>query len=164
MGRCLIVANQTLGGAQLDRAVLDRIERGDRQFFIVVPMTAARHETSAWSGGYAIHEGMSPAVMEQVAEEEARRREAMLEEAQRRAEDRLNQMIDRIQSAGGQVEGTVGDADPVVAVKEVLADHVFDEIIVSTLPPGISRWIKMDLPSRVARMTETPVTTIEADE
>ena len=38
-----------------------------------------------------------------------------------------------------------------------------DAVIVSTLPAGVSRWLKMDLPSRIDRMTDAPVTTIEAE-
>lgn len=40
---------------------------------------------------------------------------------------------------------------------------VFNEVIISTLPVGISRWLKLDLPSRTQRMVECPVTTVEAD-
>jgi hypothetical protein len=163
MGRCLIVANQTLGGAKLDRAIRDRIERGEAQFFIVVPMTAPRHE-SAWTGGFTVYEGMAPMQAEQVLQEDARRRAVLAAEACRRADDRLAQMLEAIRSAGGEAEGEVHDADPAVAAKHVLQDQSFDEVLVSTLPPGISRWIKMDLPSRIARLTDAPVTTVEAED
>jgi hypothetical protein len=96
-------------------------------------------------------------------EENERRREAAQEEARRRAQERLDQMIDMIQSLGGEAGGEVGVADPVQATKEVLEHQSFDEVIVSTLPSGLSRWLKMDLPSRVARMTDAPVTTVEAE-
>jgi nucleotide-binding universal stress UspA family protein len=166
MGQYLVVANQTLGGAELDRAIQDRIERGDSQFFIVVPMTAPKHETDAWGRGFSAYEGMSRAQIEQTRtaiEEDARRHEALVDEARRRAQHRMDQMIDKIQAAGGEADGTVGDADPAVAVKDVLRDQSFDEVILSTLPSGISRWIRMDLPSRVARMTKAPVITVEAE-
>ena len=46
----------------------------------------------------------------------------------------------------------VGDADPVVAIDdEYLAGHRYDVIVISTLPTGISRWIKMDVVSRLQR-------------
>lgn len=167
MGQYLVVANQTLGGAKLDRIIRDRIERGDSKFFIVVPMTAPKHEADAWSRGFSVYEGMSRSQMEQArmaVEEDARRLEALFAEARRRAEHRMEQMIDKIQSAGGEADGTVGDADPAVAVKDVLQNQSFDEVILSTLPSGISRWIKMDLPNRVARMTEARVITVEAED
>lgn len=169
MSRYLIVANQTLGGDELDRTVRDRIGRGDSQFHIVVPMTAPKHETGDWTRGFSTGEvatgpGFShmPEEARQVMEDE-RRHEALLAEARRRAERRLDQMIEKIRSAGGQAEGAVGDADPATAVKDALQDQSFDEVIVSTLPTKLSRWLKMDLPSRIARMTDAPVTTIEAE-
>lgn len=164
MPRYLIVANQTLGGELLDRTVQDCIERGDSEFYIVVPATALEHEAKVWGGGFAVHEGGTHPRVEKVARRaaaDARRRDA---EAHRRAQGRLDKMIERIQSAGGEAAGSVGDADPVAAVQEVLNDKSFDEVIVSTLPAGISRWVRMDLPSRIARMTEAPVTTLEAED
>jgi hypothetical protein len=167
MGRYLIVANQTLGGDKLDRAIQARIERGDDRFHILVPMTAPKHEAAAWVDGFPVPEGMTIAQIaeaRQVMEEGERRRAAALVEARQRAEHRLGMMIDRIRALGAQVDGEVGDPDPVVAVKEILQDRSFDGIIISTLPARISRWLKMDLPSQVERMTEVPVTTIEADD
>ena len=66
----------------------------------------------------------------------------------------------RAQSAAALLQGhglnlvgvRVGDADPVLAVDdEFLAGRRYDSIIISTLPPGISRWIKMDVVSRLKR-------------
>lgn len=156
MRRYLIVANQTLGGEHLERAVRDRVERGDSRFYVLVPMTGTQHETSGWSGGF---EGMTPDAVQQAMRQEQRQ----LSEARNRAESRLTQMLDQIRSTGAEAEGTVGQADPVVAVKEILRDESFDEVIVSTLPTGMSRWLKMDLPSRVSRMTRAPVTTLRAE-
>lgn len=169
MPRYLIVANQTLGGDRLDRTIRDRIERGDSHFYVVVPMTAPRHETGGWTHGFPIGEEtpMTAGQSEQVRiamEEDARRSEAELTEARDRAENRLGQIIENIRSAGGEADGAVASADPAIAVRDVLEERSFDEVIVSTLPAGLSRWIKMDLPSRVARMTDAPVTTVEAEE
>ena len=165
MGRCLIIANQTLGGAELDRAVRDCISRDVSEFYIAVPVTPVEHESPEYNTyntrGFASGEGASE-VISRAMEEGARRREAAVEEADRRAQSRLDQMIERIQSAGGQADGALGVADPVETAKAVLADQRYDEVIVSTLPSRLSRWLKMDLPSRVARMTDAPVTTIEA--
>lgn len=50
------------------------------------------------------------------------------------------------------VGARVGDADPVLAVDdEFLAGRRYDAVVISTLPPGISRWIKMDVVSRLQR-------------
>ena len=167
MGQHLIVANQTLGGDALDRAVQDRIQRGEGRFHILVPMTVPKHETAAWVDGFPVPEGMTFAQISearQVMEEAERRREVELAEARRRAEHRLALMLDRVRALGGQASGEVGDPDPVVAVEDLLLHRSFDGIIISTLPARISRWLKLDLPSQVERMTDVPVTTIEAEE
>ncbi len=61
-------------------------------------------------------------------------------------------MIERFRGAGLDVTGQVGDSNPVAAVDDVLiSGAVFDEIIVSTFPPGASHWLGQDVPQRVSR-------------
>jgi CheY-like chemotaxis protein len=55
------------------------------------------------------------------------------------------------------VDGAVGDADPIAAVRNLLATRAFDEIILATLPAGASRWLRMDLGHRLQRVTKLPV-------
>jgi hypothetical protein len=62
-----------------------------------------------------------------------------------------------MQEAGLNVNGSVGDSDPVVAVHETWDPRRFDEIVISTLPTGASRWLQIDLPHRIERMTDAPV-------
>jgi hypothetical protein len=45
----------------------------------------------------------------------------------------------------------VGNYDPVVAVQEELRNRNYDGVIISTLPPGLSRWLGLDLPAQIAR-------------
>lgn len=163
-GRCLVIANQTLGGDALEEAVKDCMNRDLQRFYVVVPRTNVEHEATGWGGGFVVGEYASSEAYRAAMEDNARRREAELEEAQRRAQHRLDLMLEKIQSLGGTAEGEVRFEDPVEAVKIVLErEPDLNEVIVSTLPAGLSRWLKMDLPNRVARMTELPVTTIEAD-
>jgi hypothetical protein len=49
------------------------------------------------------------------------------------------------------------------AIEETLHDREFDEIILSTLPRSVSKWLHVDLPRRVAHLG-LPVTTITAQE
>lgn len=154
MARYLVVANQTLGGAALDRAVRERIERGDAQFHVVVPMVEPAMEVTSWAPQDPLF-GM-PVPIEATQES--------MEEAQHRSERRLRAMVEAITALGGDADGEVGSVDPYSAVEQVLEREDFDEVIVSTLPPGISRWIRMDLPSRIERLAPCPVVTVEADE
>jgi hypothetical protein len=80
------------------------------------------------------------------------------------ARRRLSGALARLRSAGLEVEGAVGDSDPLVAVKHVWAPGRFDEIIVSTLPARISYWLRLDLPRRVEHLTGKPVTHVIATE
>ncbi|HEY7075284.1 MAG TPA: hypothetical protein VH418_07935 [Solirubrobacteraceae bacterium] len=65
------------------------------------------------------------------------------------------------EAAGGHVEGLIGPTDPFVAVQEALAAAAYDEVIISTLPTRVSRWLHMDLPARVERLG-LPVTVVTA--
>ena len=164
MGRCLLVANQTLGGDALDRSVRDCISRGVDDFYVVVPTTKVKDELATWTGGFGVYEGISPDQIHTLSEDAERDHEAALAEARRRAKERLDRMIAKIQAAGGHAEGVVGADDPSEATRAVLARQGgFDEIIVSTLPAGLSRWVRMDVPHRIARLTDVPVTTVEAE-
>jgi hypothetical protein len=74
------------------------------------------------------------------------------------ARTRLEEALERMEAAGlDNVEGSVGDPDPVVAVMETWDPMKFDEIIVSTLPTGSSRWLGLDLPHRLEKLTSVPV-------
>jgi hypothetical protein len=72
--------------------------------------------------------------------------------------DRLEAALERMREAGLEnVEGSVGDPDPVVAVMDVWDPMKFDDIVVSTLPTGSSRWLGLDLPHRLEKLTSVPV-------
>jgi hypothetical protein len=70
--------------------------------------------------------------------------------------------VARMRDAGLDVASVVTDDDPMVAVNETFDPRRHDEIIVSTLPVGDSKWLQIDLPHRVARMTSAPVTHVVA--
>ena len=63
-------------------------------------------------------------------------------------------------AAGSRVEGLVESAgDPYDAVRKHVADGGYEKVVISTLPRRVSKWIKRDLPSRVAALG-TPVEVI----
>lgn len=71
---------------------------------------------------------------------------------------RLEDALERLRAGGLEARGVVGDCNPVVAVKETWDPGKYDEILVSTLPTGASKWLQIDLPHQVERMTGVQVT------
>ena len=70
---------------------------------------------------------------------------------------------ERLENVGvNVVDARVGEPDPYVAVLTALSDEDFDEILVSTFAPGISRWLKADLISRLRDSIDLPVTHVIA--
>lgn len=134
MRRYLIVANQTLLGEPLLDRVRECLAAGPSQFHIVVPATHA-------PGRAAMREDRDRAF----------------------AAKRLADGLERFRALGVDVEGEVGDARPMDAIRDVMLHAApFNEIIVSTLPPGISRWLHQDLPHRIHRTFELPTSTVTA--
>src|SRR5262245_12863208 len=143
MRRCLIIANQTLTSDTLERAVRERIESDPHEFYIVAPATLP-HDQTVGSGGHA----GAP---------------SRVERAQAMAEQRLARALDEMRTAGAVVQGEVGDEDPVPAVSDALSRFPADEIIVSTLPGGLSRWLRRDVLARLRKAVDVPVVHLEAE-
>jgi len=73
------------------------------------------------------------------------------------AEQRLAAAVAALAEGGVRAEGMLADADPIVAVQEAWNPARYDEVVVSTLTEGASRWLQIDLPHRVARLTDCQV-------
>ena len=129
----LVVANRTAGSAELVAALKERAAQGEAKFHLLVPATP---HGVAWA--------------------------ADMHSASPEAEHDVKAAVDNLRAEGLEVDdGRVGDPDPVAAVEDAVNFKEFDEIIVSTLPRHLSKWLKVDLPHRVERATGKPVTHVE---
>ena len=77
---------------------------------------------------------------------------------------RLEAALERLREEGLEVEGQIGDPDPLVAVQEAWDPTSYDDIVVATLPTHASKWLLVDLPHRVERLTGVHVTHVVAEE
>jgi len=131
----LLIANRTAATQTLLDAVSRRADLGDVRFHLVLP---------------AIPRGLHRLVDPEVS-------------GRAEAHERLQAALPHLSAAAGtEVTGEVGDADPMAALHDALYQRSFDEIIVSTLPRRVSRWLRLDLPSK-ARGLGLPVTLVEAE-
>lgn len=134
--RVLVVAHRTAATPALLHAVHERAARGPCAFTLLVPNVA-----------HGLHR---------------------IVDAEDQGEDAAQSVLARAlplleEAAGGHVEGMVGDPEPLNAVQDAVNLQGFDEIIISTLPVRVSRWLHLDLPSKIGGLG-LPVTTITATE
>jgi hypothetical protein len=130
----LVVAHQTAASGALVQAVRERAGEGSVRFHLVVPRRA---------------HGMQRVVDPLEADES---------EAQAVLDEALPLLS---QAAGADVSGSIGDPEPLMAIEDAVNLGRYHEIIVSTLPLGVSRWVKLDLVSK-ARALGLPVTHVVA--
>jgi len=81
--------------------------------------------------------------------------------AREHTQPHLDAALEKLRAEGFEVEGSIGDSDPVAAVQDAVNFGTFDEIVISTLPLRTSKWLKLDLPSKARRASGLPVTHIE---
>jgi hypothetical protein len=153
MRRYLVVANQTLQAAELRDELGKRISAGPCSFFVIVPDTKAAQYDPVAAGGMLPQPGMWWWATYYA-------RPATDEEATAQARERLSLILNGLAALGVPVEGDLGSPDPLEAVGKACADRQFDEIIMTTLPQHVSRWLRADLPHQAQRRFGLPVTTI----
>lgn len=73
------------------------------------------------------------------------------------AQKQVQEAVQRLRDAGLEADGSVGDGDPVIAVTEAWDPKRYDEIVISTLPMRMSKWLHAGLPERIGRLTGAPV-------
>ena len=134
--RVLVVAHKTAATPGLIEAVRERAARGNATFTLLVPNAA-----------HGLHKVVDP------EDQETNEAQEVLELAIPLLE----------KAAGASVEGMVGDPTPMHAIQDAINLRGFDEVIISTLPARVSKWLRLDLPSKVSGLG-LPATTVTAEE
>jgi hypothetical protein len=132
--RVLVVANKTAATPALLDAVRARAARGPCEFTLLVP-----------NATHGLHALVDPE-----------------DQSQNEAETVIELAIPLLEQAvGAPVDAMVGVPEPLAAIQDAINVHGFDELIISTLPTRVSKWLKLDLPSKAAGLG-LPVTTVTA--
>jgi hypothetical protein len=139
MRRYLVVAHKTLGGAHLLEHLHHLREQDPLcRFHLLVPEHHP-HDHS-WTDGETHHA----------------------------AQARVDEMLDTMAAMGMGATGEAGDQNVVYAIGTVLrreGPDAFAGIVLSTLPKGISRWWRFDVPRRVAEAyPRIPLTHLVSDD
>ena len=136
MRHCLVVAHQTLDSPRLADAMLEELTREPCTFHLLVPVLS---HGDGWTWTEA--------------------------EVRATAQEHLNQALSGFRLDGFAIDGEIGGPSPVDAVNDLLLREgadAYDVVLVSTLPHAVSRWLRIDVPSRIARNTGIPVRHVEA--
>jgi hypothetical protein len=133
--RILVVANETLTGQALRREIAHRASGFETDVRVVCP--ALNTKIKHW-----------------VSDED---------EARRQAQERLDELLTRLEREGVAVQGGIGDSDPVQAMEDALRLFPADEAIISTHPPGRSNWLERDVIERARDRFPLPVNHVVVD-
>ncbi len=132
--RILVVANKTAATPALLDAIRDRVSRGPCEFTLLIP-----------NATHGLHTLVDPE-----------------DQTQTEAETTIELALPLLEeAAGAPVDAMIGVPEPLAAIQDAVNLHGFDELIISTLPSRVSKWLKLDLPHK-AQGLGLPVTTVTA--
>ena len=133
--RILVIANETVGGAELMQILRSKSEGVREQILVVCP--ALNSQVRTWA-----------------SDEDGARAEAQL---------RLDASLSRLRQDGVQARGEVGDGDPVQAIEDALRTFGADEIVISTHPEGRSHWLERNVVGHARERFDVPITHVVVD-
>lgn len=138
--RVLVVADQTATSDELLEALRSRAAERPTAFTLLVP---------------PVPQGTSRVAGPDPDETEREQQEA---------EEKMHEGLERMREAGLEVEGRLGDSDPVAATEDAVNFEHYEEIVVSTERRQVSKWLRVDLPRRIEGATGRSVTHIQASD
>ncbi len=148
MGKVLIVGNRSLGGSELAHLIEARVKIETCEAHLVVPVPSPVASAVAIGGTAA---DIAPTLSRDIDHD------------RRAAQEQLEFGLDWLKGLGATATGELSlDADTPTAVAQLVQAGGFDEVVVSTLPTKVSRWLRQDLPCRIGRKVTVPVTVVSA--
>jgi len=133
--KILVIANETVGGAELLSLLGTKAEGVHEEMLLVCPALNSRVRT--WT-----------------SDEDPARAEA---------QSRLDASLARLAAAGVSARGEIGDGDPLQALEDALREFPADEIVVSTHPPGRSHWLEQGVVEQARHRYDVPITHVVVD-
>jgi GABA permease len=133
--RILVVANETVGGPELRSELQDRT--GGQRAKVLVVCPALNSPLRHWASDE--------------------------DDARAAAQRRLDQSLESMRSVGLEVDGQIGDGDPLQAIEDAIRTFRPDELIISTHPPGRSHWLERGVVERARERFEIPITHVVVD-
>ena len=133
--RILVVANETVAGHTLRSMILERSLDVREEVLVVTP--ALNSPLKHW-----------------ISDED---------QARAAAQERLDTSLARLEEAGVQARGQVGDGDPLQAMEDALRTFGADEINISTHPEGRSNWLERGVVDKARERFAVPITHVVVD-
>ena len=133
--RVLVVANETVGGAELLAELRERSAGKRLRVLVVCP--ALNSPLRHWANDE--------------------------DQARGAAQSRLDDSLTSMRAAGLDVDGEIGDGDPLQAVEDAIRTFRPDELIVSTHPPGRSHWLERGVVEKAGERFQIPLTHVVVD-
>jgi hypothetical protein len=130
-----VIANETVGGAELLSLLGTKAEGVDEEMLLVCPALNSRVRT--WTSDE--------------------------DPARAAAQSRLDASLARLAAAGVSARGEIGDGDPLQALEDALREFPADEIVVSTHPPGRSHWLEQGVVDQARHRYDVPITHVVVD-
>jgi GABA permease len=133
--RILVVANETVGGQELLSDVRGRAEGRRSRILVVCP--ALNSPLRHWASDE--------------------------DQARAQAQARLDASLGAMRAAGLQVEGEIGDGDPIQAIEDAVRTFQPDELVISTHPEGRSHWLERGVVEKARERFAVPITHVVVD-